>query len=342
MTRVKRDSAATAEPAPEPRLDRARLAATVGDEVRPVKESERSSRPIAAAPLPRAARLSNPDKVLFPADGITKRDLAEYYAAIAPVLLPHLAGRPVSLERWPNGIHRPAWYQQNAPPDPPAFVRLVPIGGRRQIVVENAETLRWLVNLAALTIHQWGSHLPADATTKEQVAAALATPDYVIFDLDPGSGTWAHLLEVARALRTLLDGLELESAVKTSGKRGVHVLVPIAPVHGHDEVLGFAEKLARAVAKFLPSIATVERMKSKRGGRLYVDCLQNGAHKTIVAPYSVRALDGAPVSTPIRWSELDGSLDPSKLTIRTVLRRIERHGDLFAAALAGTRRLPAL
>lgn len=317
-----------------PKLD----AATLPE---PPPQAAKAVAPMARA-LHGAVRLSNPDKVLFPADGITKRDLAEYYAAVAPVLLPHLAGRPVSLQRWPNGIREPAWYQQDAPPKSPAFVRLVPIEDRRQIVVENAETLRWLANLAALTIHQFGGHLPADATTKEQVRAAIATPDYVIFDLDPGNGPWAHLVEVARALRVLLDGLELESAVKTSGKRGVHVVVPIAPGHGHDEVRGFAEKLARAVAKFLPRIATVERMKTKRGGRLYVDCLQNGEGKTIVAPYSVRALDGAPVSTPIRWSELDDALDPSTFTIRTVLRRIERHGDLFAGALAGKHRLPAL
>jgi len=138
----------------------------------------------------------------------------------------------------------------------------------------------------------------------------------------------------------LLGALELESLVKTSGKRGVHIVVPLASGETHVGATSFAEQVARAVAKVLPDVATVERMKDKRHGKLYVDYGQNGEGKTIVSPYTIRARDGAVVSTPIAWDELDEELDPTRFTIRTVLSRVEKHGDLFAAALRGTQRLP--
>jgi bifunctional non-homologous end joining protein LigD len=178
------------------------------------------------------------------------------------------------------------------------------------------------------------------ATTRSAIDRALAQPDYVVLDLDPGDGPWAHLVEVARAVKKLLDALELESFVKTSGKRGVHVVVPIAPGPTHSQATGFAEQVARAVSKVLPKIATVERMKDKRGGKLYVDYGQNGEGRTVVAPYSIRARDGAIVSTPIEWDELDEALDPSRFDIRTVVARVQERGDLFAGVLRGTQTLP--
>jgi bifunctional non-homologous end joining protein LigD len=291
-------------------------------------------------------KLANPDKVLFPRDGITKRDVWDYYTAIAPVMLPHLAGRPLTLQRYPNGIEGQEWYQQNAPEKTPDFVRLVDTGPRhenkKRIVCDDLETLQWLANLAALTIHQWCSHVPATVTTRAAIDAALAHPDYVVLDLDPGDGPWEHLVEVAFAVRRLLDALELESFVKTSGKRGVHVLVPIAHGHTHEVATLFAERVARAVAKVLPNVATVERMKDKRGGKLYVDYGQNGEGRTIVAPYTIRARDGAVVSTPIEWDELTDKLDPRRFTIRTVVDRVAKHGDLLAKVLRGSQRLPAV
>lgn len=274
--------------------------------------------------------LTNPDKLLFHKPDISKRDVRDYYRAVSKVMIPHLRGRPLALQRWPNGIDKMMWFQQNAPPKVPDFVRLIPIDDRRHIVVENVESLEWLANLAALTLHQWSSHAPEGATLK-----SLDRPDYVIFDLDPGKGTWANLISVATTLRRVLEDLELESLVKTSGKRGIHVLVPLARKNTHDQAVAFAEKIADAVAKTLPKIATTERMKNKRGGRLYVDYLQNGKGKTIVAPYTIRALPGAPVSTPVKWSEVTEQLDPSKLTMKTVLRRIEKYGDLLAPLLKG-------
>jgi bifunctional non-homologous end joining protein LigD len=303
----------------------------------------------ATAPSAWVVKLANPDKVLFPRDGITKREIWDYYTDIADVMLPHLAGRPLTLQRYPNGIDGQEWYQQNAPEKTPEYVRLVDAGPRhdhkKRIVCDNLETLQWLANLAALTIHSWCCHAPKEATSRAAIDHALAQPDYVILDLDPGDGPWDHLVEVARAVHTLLDALKLVSFVKTSGKRGVHVLVPIAPGPTHEQATAFAEQIARAVAKVLPKIATVERMKDKRGGKLYVDYMQNGEGKTVVAPYTIRARDGAVVSMPIAWDELDEELDPTVFTIRTAPARVREKGDLLSGLLRTSptrQRLPSV
>lgn len=311
------------------------------------REDRDPSAPMVRVPAKRdAPKLANSDKVLFPRDGITKRDVWDYYTAIATAILPHLAGRPLTLQRYPDGIDGDEWYQQNAPDKTPGFVRLVDVGPRhenkKRIVCDNLETLQWLANLAALTIHQWCSHVPAPVTARAAIDQALARPDYVVLDLDPGDGPWAHLIEVAGAVRTLLEALELESFVKTSGKRGLHVLVPIAAGPTHEQATGFAEQVARAVAKVLPDVATVERMKDRRGGKLYVDYGQNGEGRTIVSPYTIRARDGAVVSTPLAWSEVTASLDPTRFTMRAVLDRVQKSGDLFAGVLKGAQVLPAV
>jgi len=291
-------------------------------------------------------KLTNPDKVLFPRDGITKAEITEYYREISTVMLPHLAGRPIGLQRWPNGIDGDAWFQQHAPEKVPDFVKVIELGpghkATRKILVENVETLAWLSNLAALTIHQWASHVPAGTLAGDAVEAALEQADYAVLDLDPGNGTWADLIRVAEALRGLLERLELESVVKTSGQRGLHVLVPFARGPSHSDATELARKLATTLAAALPEIATVERMKAKRGGRLYVDFLQNGSGKTIVAPYTIRASDGAPVSMPIAWSEVTEKLDPRQFTVRTAMDRVTKHGDLLARAIDSGQRFPAV
>jgi bifunctional non-homologous end joining protein LigD len=305
-------------------------------------EGDREARPSATKVGGRGPHLVRPEKILFPRDGITKRDIWDYFTNIAPALLPHLSGRPLTLQRYPDGIDGQEWYQQNAPEKTPAFVRLVDVGPRHEnknrIVCDNLETLGWLANLAALTIHQWSCHVPVTATTRTSIDRALAQPDYFVLDLDPGSGPWAHVIEVAHAVRTLLEALALESFVKTSGKRGLHIAVPTASGSTHDQATRVAEQVARAVAKVLPQIATVERTKDKRKGRLYIDYGQNGEGRTIVSPYVIRARDGAVVSTPVRWDEVTERLDPKTFTIRTVLERLSKHGDLFAGALRRTAR----
>jgi bifunctional non-homologous end joining protein LigD len=302
-----------------------------------------------APALPKAKKhappkLANPTKILFPRDRITKQDVWDYYTAIAPVMLPHIAGRPLTMQRYPDGIDGEEWYQQNVPLKAPEWVRTIDSGERHEhkqrILCDDVQTLQWLANLAALTLHQWCSHVPPNVVSQAAIEHALALPDYVVLDLDPGDGPWSHLVEVAHATRTLLDALKLESFPKTSGKRGVHVFVPIARGPTHDQATAFAEQVARAVAKVLPKIATVERMKEKRGGKLYVDYGQNGEGRTVVCPYTIRARDGAVVSTPVTWDEVTDDLDPTKFTIRTVPRRIAELGDLFARTRTVNQRLP--
>lgn len=314
-----------------------------------VREGDAVEAEASQSPAPRSRgsevpKLANPGKIIFPQDGFSKRDIWDYYTAVAPVMLPHLLGRPLTLQRYPDGINGQEWYQQNAPDKIPEFVRLVDVGPRhddkKRIVCDNLETLQWLANLAALTIHQWCSHVPPGTIERSAIDRAIAQPDYVVLDLDPGDGPWWHLVEVAQAIRKLLDALHLESVVKTSGKRGVHVVVPVAPGATHVQATGFAEQVARAVSKVLPELSTVERMKDKRRGKLYVDYGQNGEGRTIVAPYTIRARDGAVVSAPIEWAELDEKLDPTRFTIRSMRARIDKRGDLFAAALGTTQTLP--
>jgi bifunctional non-homologous end joining protein LigD len=295
-----------------------------------VREDERPPPP---AP-PSRVKLTNPDKVLFPRDGIRKRDIVELYEALAPVMLPHLSGRPLTLQRWPDGIDEEAWYQHRRGAGA-EYLRRYMLEGKEHIVCDDVDGLRQLANLAALTLHSWSAHIGKNARTQEEIERDLLFPDYAIIDLDPGSGPWSHVVDVALAARVLLDRLELPSFVKTTGKRGLHICVPIARGPSHAEATRLAEHIATAIARVLPEIATVERAIPKRNGRLYIDYLQNGHGKTIAAPYTLRALDGAPVSTPIRWSEVGPSLDPKAFNLRTVRARVDAHGDLFAGVLRG-------
>jgi bifunctional non-homologous end joining protein LigD len=334
----------TAQRRPEPKNER--------DE----KEEQLEAAPLAIAPTVKVP-LSNPKKILYPKDKIDKTEITEYFRAISRFMLPHLAGRGVNMQRWPNGIHEPEWFQHQAPPKLPKFVRTLKFDkseayvlekGRTQverIVVDNVETLLYLANLAALTLHVTASHAPPNDPdlSPAEIASSLSQPDYVVLDLDPGEKTkHADLIQVAHAVRALADALAMPSYVKTSGKRGIHVILPIRRGHTHEEAVRFAEHVAKAVAKVLPKIATVERMIDKRDGKLYVDFGQNGRGRTIVAPYTLRAIDGAPVAMPISWDEVDASLDPRAFTLRNAVARAEKLGDLLAPILHGTAALPTI
>lgn len=284
-------------------------------EVEPAPESVPRSVP--------SVRLTNPDKVLFPRDGITKSEVVEHYLRVAPVMLPYLRDRPLTLQRWPDGIDDKAWFQQHPPRESaPDFLKVVERDGKRHLVADSVDALRWLGNLAALTVHGWSSHVPT-----------LHLPDWLTLDLDPGDGPWSDVIEVALALRMLLEQLGLPSVPKTSGKRGLHVFVPVAPGVTYEDTSALANHLAVAIARVLPTIATTDLPKERRKGRLYVDALQNAEGRTLVAPYTLRALDGAPVSTPLRWSEVTPKLDPLAFGLRTFQARLDAHGDLFAPAL---------
>ena len=282
--------------------------------------------------------LTNPDRLLYPDDGISKQMVADYYAAVAEPMLRALADRPLALERWPKGIAAPSWFQQDIGRELKPWMDSVetPVqtrkGSVRHLIADRPETLTWMAQMSVLTIHMWSAR-----------RAALDTPDWVIFDFDPAEGRGIEqTIEPALSLRRLADELDLPTVVKTSGKRGLHVLIPLAPgAHTHDEAAAWACKVADALAAQLPDVTTT-RAKSGRHGRLYLDCLQNGQGKTIVAPYSLRGVAGAPVSTPITWDEVTSKLDPHKLDLKAVPGRVARLGDLFAAALMDGVKLPRL
>ena len=290
-----------------------------------------TSETTAAEPPPADVPLTHPEKVLFPASHIRKADVRAYDDAVAPALIAALRGRPLSMQQWPQGIGRPGIFRQGATSAPPWIPRVTvqhvdhPL---EHIVVDRPETVSWLANQSALTLHMTSSR-----------AATVENPDWVAFDFDPADG-WKQIVPLALALKGLLEELKLVSVPKTSGKRGLHVFVPLGPGHTHAQTLAFAEAIAGALAGRFPDLATTERSLSRRRGRLYLDALQNGRLKTMVAPYSIRAVEGAPVSTPLDWDEVDARLDPASFDIRTMPERLRRRGDLFAPALAGGQRLP--
>ncbi|HET9037178.1 MAG TPA: non-homologous end-joining DNA ligase [Myxococcaceae bacterium] len=285
----------------------------------------------AAEPPPAEVPLTSPDKVLFPVSKITKREVRAYDDAVAPALIAALRERPLSMQQWPQGIGKPGIFRQGAT-TAPAWIPRVTVQHAdhplEHIVVDRPETVSWLANQSALTLHMTSSR-----------AATVDNPDWVAFDFDPATG-WEQIIPLARALKGLLDELKLLSVPKTSGKRGLHVFVPLGPGHTHEQALAFAEAVSGALAARFPDQATTERSLNRRRGRLYLDAHQNGRLKTMVAPYSIRAVEGAPVSTPLEWDEVDARLDPGRFNIRTLPARLRERGDLFAPALAGKQRLP--
>jgi bifunctional non-homologous end joining protein LigD len=283
--------------------------------------------------------LTHPERILYPRDKITKQDVADYYDAVAEPMIRALRDRPLALEHWNQGIDHPAWFQQNVGKEAPPWATTIETptrgsgGGKtvRHLVVDRPETLRWLAQMSVLTIHMWASR-----------GASLDEPDWLVFDLDPAKGKGIEqAIDAAIVVRGLLENLHLFSVPKTSGKRGIHVLVPLASGYSHEEANAFACNIAGAVAAHVPAI-TVERALAKRRGRLYLDCMQNGYGKTIVAPYSLRAIDGAPVSAPLEWKEVTRKLDPLKFNLRTMPARLAKVGDLFADVLKRRQKLPEL
>jgi bifunctional non-homologous end joining protein LigD len=273
-------------------------------------------------------RFTNLDKVFWPAEGYTKGDLVHYYETVAPVLVPHLRDRPVHMNRFPNGIEGKSFYQRQAKEDTPPWVETVPISSESkgetvsQLVVTCTDTLLWMANQGSIDLHPWLSR-----------RGSLESPDWAVLDLDPKEAPFTDVVKIAREIGMLLRGVGLRPLLKTSGKTGLHVFVPLEEGYTYDQSRMFCEAVARIVVRALPDIATVERNPGGRAGKVYVDFLQNRRSQTVVPPYSVRPVPGASVSTPLFWDELDSDLTPRRFTILTTPERIERHGDLFAKAL---------
>jgi len=283
-------------------------------------EGRHEDPPAAPAPERSARRVepTNAEKVFFPDEGITKGDVVAYYREIAPFMLPYLADRPVVLTRFPDGIEGKSFFQKDAPDWRPDWMRTVTLrneDGRdlAHFLVDDAEGLTWIANLGVIPIHVHASR-----------AGALDRPDWCVVDLDPKDAPFADVVRLARALRDLCRAIGLPAHAKTTGQKGLHVLVPLGGQLTHRQARTLGELLARAVEREHPDIATTARAISARGGRVYLDYLQNGEGKTVAAPYAVRPRPGAPVSTPLRWSEVNGRLDPARFTIRTVPARARR------------------
>ncbi|WP_368670414.1 non-homologous end-joining DNA ligase [Myxococcus sp. AM011] len=278
------------------------------------------------------AKLTHGDRVLFPRTGLTKADVFAYYREVAPLLVPILTDRPISVQQWPAGIAAPGFFRHELS-GTPSWVPTLSVRhvekSLRHVNVNGEEPLLWLANQSALTLHMWLSHAPK-----------LSQPDFLAMDLDPGKGGWSDVVTVALALRELLEEQGLEGYPKTSGKRGLHVLIPLAPGHTYAKVQAHANALAQALEARLGDLATTVRGIEARKGRLYLDAGQNARGKTVVAPYSLRAREAAPFSAPLKWSEVTRRLDPARFNLRTLKKRLDAVGDLFAPALKHPRRLP--
>jgi bifunctional non-homologous end joining protein LigD len=268
--------------------------------------------------------VSHPDRVMFPADGITKGDIVNYYSQIADVMVPHLKGRPLTLWRYPRGIDQKGFVQQDFAESLPEWMAGVEVAKEGGTVVhptvDRPEALRWLANQNCLTVHAWLSRRDR-----------LDTPDRVVFDLDPSASDFAVVRATARAFADVLGELGLVTYVQTTGSRGLHVVAPVKGDTDFDTARQFARDVAEVVAADDPAHRTIEMRKANRGDRVYLDVMRNAYAQTAAAPYTVRARRGAPVATPLKWDELDRrGLRADRFTIRDIPKRIAENGDPWA------------
>jgi len=280
----------------------------------------------------RDVKITRPEKVLFPDDGITKLDLIDYYRRIARWILPQLRERPLTLERFPDGIRGARIIQKSAASYFPKWIKTVSVakagGSVRQVVCEDEATLAYLANLACITPHIWLSRIDK-----------RDYPDQMVFDLDPSGASFSPVVETAKATRDLLEQLGLPVYVKTTGSRGLHVVVPLKRQEDFDAVRGFARQVAELLVKQSPDERTLEQRKENRGDRVLLDINRDAYAQTIAAAYAVRPRPGAPVSTPLDWSDLeDKTLRPDGVNIRNIFERLEKRKDPwkdFRARAAG-------
>ena len=288
-------------------------------------------------------KLTNLDKPIFEADPpITKRELIRYFARIAPTMLPHLADRPLNLQRFPNGAGAPGFWQKDIPATAPTWLTRwheTGVDGREDrdandhLIADRAAALAWLGNQTSFEIHAWTGRLPDPWR-----------PTFAYIDIDPGEATtWEETLVLARLYRTALEHVGVRGYPKTTGKRGIQIWIPVVPKYEFSDTSAWVEKISRAVGSTVPDLISWEWAKGARKGRARLDYTQNASIKTLVAPYAVRPAPGAPVSAPIAWDELDDpDLRPDRWTIRTIVERVAEKGDLFAAAQTDAQELPNL
>jgi bifunctional non-homologous end joining protein LigD len=273
-------------------------------------------------------KLTHLTKRYWPEEGITKGDVLAYYRKIAPVLLPYLEGRPESLHRHPDGIAKPGFFHKDYEAPTPPWLRTKTVksestgGTIRYLVVDDAAGLLFVANLGCIEINPWFSRVES-----------MDRPDYLVLDLDPEDIPFREVVRAAQAIRRLLEKIGVPSYPKTSGATGLHVYVPLGAKYEYEAAKTFAEIVARLVERELPDTTSTVRSPSKRQKRVYLDFLQNRRGQTLAAPYSLRPRPGAPVATPLRWSEVDGKLDPKRFTRDVVMKRVAKYGDLLAPVL---------
>ena len=270
----------------------------------------------------RAVAFSNLKKVYWPADGLTKGDMVEYYRAVARWMLPYLRNRPVVLTRFPDGIHGKSFYQKDAPDFAPEWMRVERIWSEetqreiRYFVCDDVESVLYVANMGSIPLHIWASRV-----------GALEQPDWCVMDLDPKDAPFSDVIRTAQVLHRWCDAVAMPHFVKTTGKTGLHILIPLGKQCTYAQSRMLGELLARVVLRELGDIATITRQVTRRGDKVYLDYLQNRHGQTIVAPFSVRPLPGATVSMPLRWDEVNESLDPRTYTIRNAVERMEALGE---------------
>ena len=294
------------------------------------KTATRPARKPATRVKPERPQFTHVDKVMFPGPGHTKRDVLDFYERISDLLLPHLRDRPMTLERLPGGLNEgaPRFWQKNTPAHYPDWIPRVNLPSEQgkpvaYCLVNDVQTLLYLVNQGTITFHPFLSR-----------TSDLDRPDYVLFDLDPGGAKFTDVVKIANTLGDLLDGRKIDSYPKTSGKSGLHVLVPWREKSGYDEARGWAMGVAEELVGALPKLATVERLKAEREGRVYVDVIQNARGHHAVPPYVLRPTPQATVSTPLDWKEVNAKLDPKRFTLATVARRLKGKPDPMASLVS--------
>lgn len=268
--------------------------------------------------------VTHPERMLFPDDGITKRDLVDYYCEVADTMLPHLKHRPLNVQRFPRGIDQKGFVQQDFADSAPEWVSRVEVAKEGGTVVhpmaERPEALGWLANQNCITLHAWQSR-----------KGRLDKPDRLVFDLDPSDSDFAVVRQTARAVADVLDDLGLACYLQTTGSRGLHVVVPLRADVDFDTARQFARDVAEVVVADDPVRRTVEARKEKRDGRIYLDVMRNAYAQTAVAAYSVRPRRGAPVATPLEWDELASrGMRADRFTIRDILKRLSGQHDPWA------------
>lgn len=281
--------------------------------------------------------LNHPARVLWPEDGFTREDLLAYYQDLAPVMLPHLADRPVTLRTYPEGIDGPSFYKRDLPDHAPSWLHSVDYTGlstTRTIqvpLIDNAAALVWFANSGAIEFHGWSARAPH-----------LDQPDQAIFDLDPGeSATFAGVLQVALLVREALDQDGVQGYPKTSGRHGLHIHVPLAPGASYPEVRTWVKRIAEQLGASHTGLVAVARGATHRGEGVTIDYAQNSIARNTAAPYTVRAAPGATVAAPLSWREVeDGVVRPGDFTLRTMRARVAAQGDLLAPLLHGGQHLP--